>query len=309
MAFPHLYSAQIELRNSTQPGVVWIRFAGLRLPLSRVLSQTTFEGSIQSALLLALLAVMTSFTAQAQTLAPSQCELIKNIWYTQEMLDKKLEGVVEATITLGGMGKAKEVTIEKSDDSLLSAAVKAGIGRMSFMLPNKFTLRVAFVLEPVGTDGVPKGDYAAIIRGTYADVFNPELRWEYRLTERAVATPLPMKQSDDSSNPPADEAKKDRDSFVFVPVESEPMFDENYLRCVVQYPETAQRIGLQGKATIRVYVDANGYPQKMVTEESDHPLFEESAKEAIGNLRFRPAVQDGKPTGLWMSLPITYALH
>jgi hypothetical protein len=49
-----LYSAQIGLRNSTQPGVLWIRLAGLRLPLSprlvgvnrtaRVLSQSTFIG-------------------------------------------------------------------------------------------------------------------------------------------------------------------------------------------------------------------------------------------------------------------------
>lgn len=266
---------------------------------------------IQLVLVLILLSVMMVFTAKARTLPCTECDLIKNIWYTQKMLDKKLQGVVEATVELGDYGKIESITIEESDDSLLSAALKEGIRRIHFTESDEFTIRVAFVLDVVSTEGVPKDDYDAIIRGAYADVFNPELRLKHRKERRVDSippTPPAMRQPDSSSsNMPTHKTEEKLPSmYEFIRAEREPGFDEQYLVCLIKYPEVARRNNLQGRATIRVYIDTNGYPQKMVTEQSDHPLFEESAREAIGKLRFQGAIQNGKPIGIWISLPITY---
>lgn len=229
------------------------------------------------------------------------------------MLDKKLQGVVEATVELGDYGKIESITIEESDDSLLSAAVEQGIRRIRFTMPNEFTVRIAFVLDVVTTKGVPKDDYTAIIRGGYADVFNPELRLKYQKERRRLdsipPTPPAMRQPDSNSNMPTHKEKEKSDPYEFIQVEKEPAFDEQYLVCLIKYPEVARRNNLEGRATIRVYVDKNGYPQKMVTEQSDHPSFEESARESIGKLRFQCAMKNGKPIGLWISLPIMYRLN
>lgn len=261
--------------------------------------------------MLILLSATLSSTLKA-AMPCTECDLIKNIWYTQEMLDKNLQGVVEATVELGDYGKVESITIEESDDSLLSAAVRQGIRRIYFTESDEFTIRVAFVLDPVNMEGVPKGRYNAVIRGAYADVFNPELRLKYQKQRRADSippTPPTIRRPDSSSNMPTHKEKKESDPYEFIRVEREPAFDEQYLVCLVKYPEVARRNNLQGRAIIRVYVDTNGYPQKMITEQSDHPLFEENAREAIGKVRFQNAIQNGKPIGLWLSLPIMYHLN
>ena len=95
----------------------------------------------------------------------------------------------------------------------------------------------------------------------------------------------------------------------FIPVEVEPTFDEGELYSRLKYPAMASRNNIEGKVQIRVFVDKFGKPQKSIVELSDNKIFEAEARRAIMNTTFRPAIMNGNPVGVWMSIPVTFKLR
>lgn len=94
----------------------------------------------------------------------------------------------------------------------------------------------------------------------------------------------------------------------FIPVETEPQFDLDEMYKRLKYPEIARRNNLEGKVTIRVYVDKFGKPKQTIVEQIDNKVFEESARQAIMNTVFKPAIMNGNSVGVWMSIPIIFKL-
>jgi periplasmic protein TonB len=106
---------------------------------------------------------------------------------------------------------------------------------------------------------------------------------------------------DSTNNVPEDD--------VFVPVEVDPSFDMQELQSRLKYPEEARKNGVEGKVTIQCYISKEGKILKTRIVQSDNPLLEEAAVNAIKQITFTPAIQDGKPIGLWMTIPITFTLN
>jgi len=75
------------------------------------------------------------------------------------------------------------------------------------------------------------------------------------------------------------------------------------------YPESARRLGIQGTATLRVQVLANGQVGEVAIEQSaGHPDLDQAAIDAARRWRFEPARRGKDPVPVWMRLAMTFAL-
>ena len=75
------------------------------------------------------------------------------------------------------------------------------------------------------------------------------------------------------------------------------------------YPESARRQGIQGTATLRVQVLANGQVGEVAVEQSaGHPDLDQAAIDAARRWRFEPARRGKDPVPVWMRLAMTFAL-
>ncbi|OGU15328.1 MAG: hypothetical protein A2475_16445 [Ignavibacteria bacterium RIFOXYC2_FULL_35_21] len=106
-----------------------------------------------------------------------------------------------------------------------------------------------------------------------------------------------------------DVRESEGDPWEFVAVEKEPYIDLAELQKKIVYPEMARRAGIEGKVIVRVYVGKDGKPVKTLIESSDNELLDNAAKIAIMKSVFTPAIQNGSPVSLWVSIPINFRLR
>ncbi len=102
-----------------------------------------------------------------------------------------------------------------------------------------------------------------------------------------------IKIEDDT--PPAD----------FVPVEKQP---EVVKKVEPKYPELAMRAGLEGKVTVKIWVDKEGKVKQVVVLKSDAEIFNEAAIEAAKQWVFTPAYMNNGPVAVWVSVPFKFKL-
>jgi TonB family protein len=74
------------------------------------------------------------------------------------------------------------------------------------------------------------------------------------------------------------------------------------------YPSDAKKNNIEGKVYVKVLVDNEGNPKEAIVIRSDNEIFNQPAKEAAMKTKFSPAMQDGKPTAVWVVLPYRFAL-
>ncbi|MHC1753473.1 energy transducer TonB [Humidesulfovibrio sp.] len=76
------------------------------------------------------------------------------------------------------------------------------------------------------------------------------------------------------------------------------------------YPMSARRRGITGQVLLRIFVDAEGGVREVQVQTAEPPgVFEEKAVEAARKWRFEPALHKGAPVGVWMALPVRFALE
>jgi len=95
---------------------------------------------------------------------------------------------------------------------------------------------------------------------------------------------------------------------IFIPLEKEPVVDLVELQKYVVYPAMARQAGLEGKAIIRVYLDKFGKPQRTEVQMSAGEILNQAAIDAIMKASFIPGIQNNKPIGCWVSIPINFKL-
>jgi TonB family protein len=98
------------------------------------------------------------------------------------------------------------------------------------------------------------------------------------------------------------------DENAFIAVEKEPSFDLDELAKNVIYPDDARKANVQGQVIVRVCIDKEGIPRKTIIQESDSKLLNQAAQDAVMKTHFKPAIQDKKPIGCWISIPIKFQL-
>ncbi len=97
------------------------------------------------------------------------------------------------------------------------------------------------------------------------------------------------------------------------PTEFIPRTDEPILldAPAPNYPEMARQIGMQGTVWMQIYVDKNGDVRdaRVIKSSNSNAGFEEEALAAAWKRKYRPAMQNDQPVGVWISYKVSFKLH
>ncbi len=90
-----------------------------------------------------------------------------------------------------------------------------------------------------------------------------------------------------------------------VPVDKEPELVKN---ATPVYPEQAKKNGLEGTVYVKVWVDKEGKVRDAVIQKSDGEIFNQASLDAAKQFLFTPALKDGTPVSVWVTVPFRYKL-
>jgi len=113
----------------------------------------------------------------------------------------------------------------------------------------------------------------------------------------ATPTQQPAQQPNTTENTPA--------PMPFVAIENPP---EIIRREPAKYPEIAIKMGIQGRVTVEVTVDAQGKPIQTKVVKSSSDVFNDAAVEAVMKYTFKPAMQSTGPVTAKVYIPIDFRL-
>lgn len=83
---------------------------------------------------------------------------------------------------------------------------------------------------------------------------------------------------------------------------------EALTRVAPDYPEVARAEGVSGVVELRALVAADGSVQQVRVSRSVRHL-DQAALDAVRQWRFKPAVCDGHPVAVWVTVPVRFSLH
>ncbi|MCA0269323.1 MAG: TonB family protein [Bacteroidetes bacterium] len=75
------------------------------------------------------------------------------------------------------------------------------------------------------------------------------------------------------------------------------------------YPSELQRKGIEGRVIARAWIGEDGVVHDVQILRSDHPMFNESTIDALRSWRFRPALKQGQPVAIWLTIPVRFRLR
>ena len=92
---------------------------------------------------------------------------------------------------------------------------------------------------------------------------------------------------------------------IFQPFEKEPV---PVFMIAPQYPDVPLRAGLEGNVLLKVLLTKEGKVKKAILVKSDGDLFIQPAIDAVMKWAFTPALMNGKPVQVWVSIPFRFRL-
>lgn len=75
-----------------------------------------------------------------------------------------------------------------------------------------------------------------------------------------------------------------------------------------EYPELAIRINLEGSAIVNALLDTEGRVKKTILMKTSDEIFAQPALDAAQKWVFTPAIMNGKPVRVWVSIPFSFRL-
>ncbi|MFI5200804.1 MAG: energy transducer TonB [Candidatus Kapaibacterium sp.] len=94
----------------------------------------------------------------------------------------------------------------------------------------------------------------------------------------------------------------------FVNLDVEP-HELKPLERLIQYPEVARRMQLEGVVSLAALIDKSGMVDKVNILRSSDPLFSQEAIRAMKSEKFSPAMQHGTPIKIWITRTIHFRLN
>jgi TonB family protein len=73
-----------------------------------------------------------------------------------------------------------------------------------------------------------------------------------------------------------------------------------------EYPLDAREKKIEGTVVLTLTVDHEGLPQNIKVKKSVYPSLDQSAIEAARKMRFEPAMKDGQPVSMWISVEMDF---
>ena len=104
---------------------------------------------------------------------------------------------------------------------------------------------------------------------------------------------------------PEPDASSDPLPTVFIAREMDPI---PVMRPMPEYPELARRIALEGFVTVNVLITKEGKVKNALLLKSSDDVFSQPALDAARKWSFTPALMNGKPIAVWVSIPFRFRL-
>jgi protein TonB len=75
-----------------------------------------------------------------------------------------------------------------------------------------------------------------------------------------------------------------------------------------EYPQLAREAHLEGRVSLRAYIDVTGEAIHVTVVKSGNKIFEDAAIDAIKKTRFTPGTINGDTVKMWVSIPVEFSL-
>lgn len=98
----------------------------------------------------------------------------------------------------------------------------------------------------------------------------------------------------------------DPDPGAFIPVEKQPV---PVKQVKPDYPEIAQRAGVEGTVWVKILVDKEGKAKRAIIMKSDAEIFNDAAIAAAKQWVFTPALMNNGPVAVWAAIPFRFKLN
>lgn len=95
------------------------------------------------------------------------------------------------------------------------------------------------------------------------------------------------------------------DAFIFADEEPKPL---NLFKIIsqIQYPQIVKDTGFESLIAFRILVDKEGLYVRHEAINQVHPALAAQVEKYIPELRFTPAIQNGKPIRFWVNVPFRF---
>jgi TonB family protein len=136
------------------------------------------------------------------------------------------------------------------------------------------------------------------VKASYYTKWKPALR-----AGKPVGIWVSYKMSFKPEDEPTEDSIPSPDEFIPVDVQPEQTYEE-----IPEYPAKAIDQKISGFVIVEVFVDEKGIPKK-VQVKTCQPRnwgFEDVAVKAAYKCRYKPALRDGKPIGIWVSYKVDF---
>jgi len=200
-------------------------------------------------------------------------EVVKQIQpeYPDEAMKKNIEGTVWLQLLIGEEGKVIDVKVQKSDAEVFNqAAAKAGM---------------QWLFKPAMLNGKPIQAWVSV-----------PFRFKLMTGTGVVVSPTTGATKAQEKHPPAD----------YVPYEKPP---EAIKQVMPVYPEGAKKDKLEGTVWVQLLIGEEGKVTDVKVQKSDAEVFNQAAMKAATQWLFKPAMLNGKPTQVWVSVPFRFKLQ
>jgi protein TonB len=126
------------------------------------------------------------------------------------------------------------------------------------------------------------------------------------MTQEEIATSTPGVAESGEGNivvAPPEDALPAFGDYVYVEELPEPITRVNPI-----YPDLAREAGVDGQVNVQALVGKDGRVKDVRVVKSI-PMLDESAKAAVRQWVFKPALSNNKPVAVWVGVPVKFSLH
>ncbi len=123
------------------------------------------------------------------------------------------------------------------------------------------------------------------------------------LNEVKIVPPPPLSEDEEIQDP----GTQPPGIHEFVLVEREPApTNLDDVKRMIGYPAAAYEAQIDGKVIVRILIDEKGNYLKHSVLKDPHPLLTQAVVAQVPKIKFSPAIKDGHPVKLWVTLPFDF---
>jgi TonB family protein len=121
------------------------------------------------------------------------------------------------------------------------------------------------------------------------------------------AAGAPSKSPSPASGAPANDAVPGSDSNPIIPTDAVTL-PVLVTKVEPVYPEQARRKGLEGNVTLEAAILKDGTVGNVTVLAASNPMFRDAVLEAVRQWTYTPAVMDGKPVAVYLTIRVGFRL-